>query len=507
MTTQPRPRSTPDTAPDPMAAVDINEQGPAAKSGLSFRARISIALVAGAVVPIAGAGLVIWGTGAGGSGSPGSPLDRTVLFALVAAGFAGLALALLVTSTLTAPLRDFVSAIDSVSDGDRRRRIEVPGEDELAALADRYNSLASDLDRRDRELKRLRTEIAVIDPAAGREKLVRLAAESARVAFGMTAAEIVVGNPDDLPITERVPGEPLPVRAVMRIGYEEFGILAGTLPATRRWDPADQMLLELFITEVAFAMRNADLIERVERQNARLRDLDEAKDEFLRGISHNLQTPLTSIRASAQQLAAERADGRLELIDEQAGRLSRMVRQLVTVSRLDAGTVKSKPDVMALGPRTARAWAGLGVSGVAFDVVDDAPGWLAVADPDQVDQVLWALLDNAVRHGGAKSITVQVTPEPPITESADAEAPGPRIRLTIVDDGPGIDEADRARLFGRYERGGRAGGGGTGLGLYVSRELCRAMGGDLVLEAASASPSGAGAAFTIILPAEPPAHE
>ena len=77
-----------------------------------------------------------------------------------------------------------------------------------------------------------------------------------------------------------------------------------------------------------------------------------------------------------------------------------------------------------------------------------------------------------------------------------------RLRLTIADHGPGVAEADRARLFGRFERGAeRTADDGSGLGLYVSRELCRAMDGDLVLEPAVA---GRGASFTVWLPAEVP---
>ena len=73
--------------------------------------------------------------------------------------------------------------------------------------------------------------------------------------------------------------------------------------------------------------------------------------------------------------------------------------------------------------------------------------------------------------------------------------------MTITDDGPGVAEADRSRLFGRFERGADADRrtSGSGLGLYVSRELCRAMGGDLVLEPPVA---GRGAAFSIYLPGE-----
>ncbi len=112
------------------------------------------------------------------------------------------------------------------------------------------------------------------------------------------------------------------MRAALRAGDERLGVLVGHLPATRPWERADQDLLELFASEIGVAVRNAQLFERVEAQNARLLELDAAKDDFLRGVSHNLQTPLTSIRAYAERLAAERPDRRLGIIAEQADRLS-----------------------------------------------------------------------------------------------------------------------------------------------------------------------------------------
>ena len=136
-----------------------------------------------------------------------------------------------------------------------------------------------------------------------------------------------------------------------------------------------------------------------------------------------------------------------------------------------------------------------------FELVDDAGGWLALADPDQVDQVLWALLDNAVKYGGG---------------AAGARARGAwmpaagRVAVTVADGGPGVADADRERLFARYARGGRSEDrDGTGLGLYVGRALARANGGDLVLERPVSGPAhgagdGSGAAFTLVLPAEAP---
>ena len=158
-------------------------------------------------------------------------------------------------------------------------------------------------------------------------------------------------------------------------------------------------------SHVAVAVRNAQLFAQVEAQNAQLLELDAAKDDFLRGVSHNLQTPLTSIRAHADQLG-ERPPG------PSARDHRRAVRAAVAdgppaADRDSAGVGSLPPD----GPRSSRwrsrvrkAWEALGVDDVEFNIDDQTEGWLAIADADQLDQVLWALLDNAVKYGERRPV-------------------------------------------------------------------------------------------------------
>ena len=456
----------------------------------SFRARLTAGLLAVAVVPLAGFGLVLLTAEFVRSGGVDSTLSRLVLFALAAAIIVAVLFAYVLSNNLTKPMRAIARAVERVSAGDLSVRVEVAGDDELAALVESHNRLAADLGRRNAELGRILLAIGETSPRDGLDHLVAHAAASAKSAFAMIDAAVHLGDPGSVPVEEVIPGETRQIRALLALPDERVGVLVGHLPATRSWDTADQDLLELYASEVAVAIRNAQLFSQVQEQTTRLVALDAAKDDFLRGISHNLQTPLTSIRAYSEQLHDERPDRRLSIITEQSDRLSRMVRHLLTVSRLEAGTLRPRIEVLALAPRVRRAWEALGVSEVPFAVTDDAAGWLALADPDQVDQVLWAILDNAVKYGGGAPVRAHVRP--------DVE--GRALRLTIGDAGPGVPEDLRAAVFERYARGTSPDHPeGTGIGLYVARELVRAMDGSLDLEPVE---TNQGAAFTMVLPAE-----
>jgi signal transduction histidine kinase len=475
-------------------ASEAAEPAPRIGSRFSFRTRLMFGLVAAAVLPVTGFGIALAATQVTGGGLDDN-IVRLLLFAIAVAAMLGVILAYLLTADLLQPLRALARAVRDVAAGDLSTRLEVAGEDELASLAESHNRLASDLERRNRELGRILVAIGEASPRDGVTRLVAKAAADARTAFEMIDASIHLGDPQDVPLEDNVPGDPRPVRAILALPDERLGVLTGHLPATRTWERADGDLLELYASEIAVAIRNAQLFEQVEAQTARLLELDAAKDDFLRGVSHNLQTPLTSIRAYAEQLIGDRADRRLTIIVEQAERLSRLVRQLLAVSRIESGALRPRAEVLSPVSHVRRVWEALGASGTEFELIDNARGWLAIADPDQFDQVLWALLDNAIRYGAGE----------PILTTIERET-GDRVRIQITDRGPGINELDRVRLFARYERGGAGSAGasadgGTGLGLYVSRELCRAMRGDLVLEPASA---GRGATFTILLPGEAP---
>ncbi len=472
---------------------DEAQPGPA----VPFRVFLTAAVIVAAVLPLAFFGGVVMIANLDTRPSIVWPF---LIASLVGGGLFGLLVAAIAASRLTRPLRRITTAVERVASGEPGPPLRVEGDDELARLAESHNRIAGEAQRRNRELARLLEAVAAYAPAAGVESLRIRAEKDGCAIYGLIDCTLRLVDPASVPQEERIPGDPRPVRAELRAGGEPIGVIAGHLPATRGWERADQDLLDLFANEVGVALRNADLFGQIEKQNARLVELDAAKDEFLRGVSHNLQTPLTSIRAYVDQLRSGSSaqtggengatDRRLDIVAEQTDRLTRLVRQLLTVTRLEAGVLKAQPEVMAVAPRIRRAWEALNATTVRFELHDQAGGWLAVADADQLDQILWALLDNAVKYGGREGRV----------DAVIRANEGGQLDITIADQGPGVTAVDPERLFSRFTRGAeQASGEGTGLGLYVSRQQARAMDGDLWLEPPVA---GVGAAFTIALPGE-----
>ncbi len=237
-------------------------------------------------------------------------------------------------------------------------------------------------------------------------------------------------------------------------------------------------------------------------RQARLSELEAArKTSFVANVSHELKTPLTTIRLYAELLAegrvrdeARRADY-LETIGRETQRLGRLVANVLDFSRLEQGKKKYAPAPLDLaedlrrlaethGPRMAAA-------GLALRV--EAPGSLRLAtDRDAVEQIVLNLLDNACKYaaeGGEVSLRLR-------SEALDS---GAVARLVVADRGPGVPEAQRERIFEKFHRVDdrlTAEKAGVGLGLSIARQLARGLGGDLRCEAAE----GGGAAFVLTLP-------
>jgi PAS domain S-box-containing protein len=228
----------------------------------------------------------------------------------------------------------------------------------------------------------------------------------------------------------------------------------------------------------------------------RLQDALRARDEFLSIASHELKTPLTALLLQIEGLlrlgaAAEPhvVQGRLEAARRQSRRLAQLVNDLLDVSRLRAGRLDLTLDDVDLSAVVAevveRHRREALAAGCAVDVAAAGPvrgRW----DRSRLDQVATNLLSNAMKYGKGRPIRIDVAREAGLA------------RLAVADHGIGIDAADHARIFERFERAApERQYGGMGLGLWISREILARMGGTIRVE----SRLGEGARFVVELPA------
>ncbi len=247
--------------------------------------------------------------------------------------------------------------------------------------------------------------------------------------------------------------------------------------------------------------------------NQELTQLDALKDEFVRLVSHELRAPLTNINASVELLIAQAGDAgqrrKLEIIGQEASRLTRLVQSVLDVSRLQAGRLELLPAPLPTAQLCAEAVRRFG-DGAHPCTVKVAPGTSSVlADLDRAVQVLGNLLDNAAKYsppGSRIDLSARDLPafDPSAVDAAGAAPipPAPQVLFSVTDQGIGIPADELPRIFERFHRVERHDARetyGHGLGLYIARMLIEGHGGRIW---AQSSP-GAGSTFLFTLPAAP----
>jgi two-component system phosphate regulon sensor histidine kinase PhoR len=426
-----------------------------------------------------------------------------VLIAMAAVTWAGW-ISIAFGGELSRAMRSLTRTAQSMAGGNLKARTERTRQQELLdlgqamhqvgdALAHEHSQLRGDRDRLNAILESMTEGVLVLDS----RQRITLANPSVRRVLGLPASDAL--GPPTLLDLQRLPA----LHELAEEGLrgqrqtEEISLLGGRQVLVRAAPLAastgEQGALLVFY----------DLTE--------IRRLEAVRRDFVANASHELRTPLAAIRGYAETLLdgalsdPSRAQEFLEIIHRHAERLAQLLDDLLSLSRLEAGSQPLAREAVPLAAAVQRALdlvqPKAGERGVAFDVEIPADARV-MGDSGAVEQILVNLIDNAVKYSpdaGQIRLRAQHLNGGPALARGDSSTALPQIRISIEDAGVGIEPRHLSRVFERFYRvdsGRSRDQGGTGLGLSIVKHLTQAMGGNVGVE----SEVGRGSTFWFELP-------
>ena len=374
-----------------------------------------------------------------------------------------------VALALRGALRELVKSTRAVvRDPNRRITSDGPADDEVHELAEWINFLADDAVKSHRALARERMLLAAVAEgltqgviAVDGEHRIELLNDAARKMLGVTSSPVGELLIDFVRVPELFDLIDSDVAATAEVQLPNTP--RALIRTARKWGGDGRVLLLEDVT----AMRRLETVRR----------------DFVANVSHELRTPVAVIRANAETLIAGAKDDPAiagKLIDglhRNAERLARILADLLDLSRLDAGQYRLELSTVPVEPVIEQALTAVETQAARrkVKVTVAIPDALAVrADPKALDHILVNLIDNGVKYG-----------HPDGNVWVEAHAAGTDVRIEVRDDGPGIADKHRARVFERFYRADPSRSreaGGTGLGLSIVKHLVESMGGDVGVE-------------------------
>ena len=326
--------------------------------------------------------------------------------------------------------------------------------------------------------------------ADGDDMLARVI-ERAAPAWVRASGEMVSGasgEPDAAALSQ---GEPIQKIVIpLTVQGRVVGVLRLSNVAPVQLDLAKRRFLDAISYYAALAVDRVRLVAEAEHAEA-LREADRLKDIVLASVSHDLRTPLTTIKALAQSEALQ-GNRSAAAIEEQADRLTRLVSDLLDLSRLKGGGFAATPELNTaedLVGAAVRQTRGLFGDRPVRAIIDlDSPALVGYFDFAQSLRIIVNLLENAARYS---------PPAQPIEVSATREAD--MLVFSVADRGPGVEDGDAAHIFEPFYRARSAAPdtGRAGLGLSIAKTLAEMQGGTVKY----ARRPGGGSVFSLLLPA------
>jgi signal transduction histidine kinase len=280
--------------------------------------------------------------------------------------------------------------------------------------------------------------------------------------------------------------------APLRVEQFKVGVIAVGDPTTGNFETDQLEALFSLGAPAALVVSQLGRYEAVSEMTRRLEEVAQMKTDFVSVVSHELRTPLTSIIGSLDTVArpelapeAEAAKNLLNTARRQAGRLQRLIEDLLIVSRIDRNAVPIQLEAVTVAPFLSEVTSTLQIPELVIEV--DPQDLTLMADPDHLNRIFLNLLENALKYAPGSPVEIA------------ARGRGDRVDISVIDHGEGVPEEERDRIFERFtqlEGSATRTRGGTGLGLNIVRGLTEAMQGSVELR----DTPGGGATFTVTFP-------
>ena len=424
-----------------------------------------------------------------------SSLFMLIIQALIFGLISSVLLSFLLAKTMITPIERLTAGAKRVASGDFSRKLEVGSKDEIGVLTATFNSMARQLQTTIREAENERNKLDTLFLHMT-DGVVAFSREGTVIQKN-PAAEDMLGRPI-LPedTYEGLFGDLAPLEQILSLeqpGYQEAERTAGNRSLELLLAPFDQESgqggVMVVIHDVTTQRRN-----------------EEMRREFVANVSHELRTPLTNIRSYAETLVDRAGDippamekNFLGVILNESDRMTHIVQDLLTLSRFDSGRSELKLERFSFSAAVRDIYNAVLMDAqrhghtLTLDIAPDIPEM--VGDRDRVLQVMMNVVSNAIKYtpdgGGQIAISAGRNPL--------------RVWMEVSDNGIGIPEADRPRIFERFYRVDKARSresGGTGLGLSIAKEIVDRHEGIIAL----VDRPGPGTTIRIELPIEGPAH-
>ena len=399
--------------------------------------------------------------------------QRIIINATLVALVGSILLGLLLSTSITGPITDLTKKVGVVAQGNFSQKVEVKSDDEIGQLASMFNFFTDELQETISEMEIERAKLdTIFDYMA--EGVIALNVNNELIHANQVASEILELNKEDLSKNKIN----LSNLNIFNIDYNNKSSLEGVV-STDIDDRHYNLIYGPYLGDEEIASGIIIVFQDVSKEHT----LDEIRKDFVANVSHELKTPLTTIKTYTETLLATEIDREtsnrfLQTIDTETNRMTRLVKDLLELSNIDNKSSKLNLERINIYNLIKNCLAGLEVlkeeKDIKLDLKIQKEDIEITSDRNSLEKIVMNIISNAYKYSNDKGKVV--------IELMDLKE---RVKIIIKDQGVGIPYADQKHIFERFyrvEKGRSRKAGGTGLGLSISKELVEKLGGTISIK-------------------------